>query len=495
MRLFFKKSLLMNTRRNKKIVRSLKDYIAPIVGGLLLVFLLYSVFSWSDEATPTPGVKTPITIDLNPENTEAYIEYSGGKKTKIENGWADIYPGEKLSLSNAGSAKMTISPENTIHLNKLGSMLYESENTFSLYGADAFVKTSLPSIFHLRYMTVDVMGENQVFNLTQNEVASTIYVLNGSVEVKNTAGVGIIVAKWEKLSILKNDANKKDVDLNGEKELIDDYIKTDEWYVLNAWDTYLNTVETTATGTISGTWTETLTGSVALAGSVVAFDILDESDSDKEFIDISGKLLDTFAYKVEINGQTADVNSADRTFLAKGVKLTGRVNDIVYRVFDEGNKLLDKWVITVYYSKGISPTETPASLAGVENYSLSKSPLYTIISPKSNPYITTENNVRIEGAVPARTVEKIVINDFQLQKFPKYGTYWYYFANEEFGNLKEGLNIYKIQYFGADNKIIFENTFTIVKEAPKAVVTPVVETPTSEVQTTTETVSGEVQAE
>ena len=145
----------------------------------------------------------------------------------------------------------------------------------------------------------------------------------------------------------------------------------------------------------------------------------------------------------------------------------------------------------MYYSKGISSTETPASLAGVENYSLSKSPLYTIISPKSNPYITTENNVRIEGAVPARTVEKIVINDFQLQKFPKYGTYWYYFANEEFGNLKEGLNIYKIQYFGADNKIIFENTFTIVKEAPKAVLTPSV----SEVQTSTETASGEVQAE
>ena len=76
----------MNTRRNKKIVKSLKDYIAPIVGGLLLIFLLYSIFSWSDEVTPTPGVKKAITIDLNPENTVAYIEYSGWKKQKLKMG-------------------------------------------------------------------------------------------------------------------------------------------------------------------------------------------------------------------------------------------------------------------------------------------------------------------------------------------------------------------------------------------------------------------------
>jgi len=82
-------------------------------------------------------------------------------------------------------------------------------------------------------MQVNTTGENQVFNLSQNEVASTIYVLNGSVQVKNTAGVSVMVSKGERLSIVRNDASNKDIDLNSKKDTIDEYIKTDEWYLLN----------------------------------------------------------------------------------------------------------------------------------------------------------------------------------------------------------------------------------------------------------------------
>lgn len=490
----------MNNRRNKKLVRSLKDYMAPIIGGLLLIFIVYSLIS-GDETVEVPqdSGQQGMVIDLNPPDTEAYVEYTGGKKSKIESSWVQIFPWDKLSLSTVGSAKLSLGTD-TLHLNKLGNIAYNAGKTFTLYSSDLFVNTSSSMVFDLKYMKVSSSGENQAFNLTQNEVSSTIYVVSGNVEVQNSAGVSVMVGKWEKLSVMKNDANSKEVDLNGMKEMIDEYIKSDDWYIANNADSFLNQ----STQTLSGSTTssgETLSW-VTVGGSsgfgVVSFDILDESDSDKEMIDVSGTLLDNLAYKIEINGIAADINPADRTFVAKWVKLTSRVNDIVYRVFDEGNKQIDKWVFTIYYSKATSTTssdsQTNDPIASVENYSLAKSPLYTIVAPKSNPYITSENNIRIEGTVPARTIEKIVINDFQLQKFPKNGTYWYYFANAEFGNLKEWLNIYKIQYYGEWNKLVYENTFTIVKEAPKKVEAPAVVAPTVVEETSstevTETASG-----
>jgi hypothetical protein len=75
----------MNNRRNKKLVRSLKDYMAPIIGGLLLIFIVYSLIS-GDETVEVPqdSGQQGMVIDLNPPDTEAYVEYTGGKKSKIE---------------------------------------------------------------------------------------------------------------------------------------------------------------------------------------------------------------------------------------------------------------------------------------------------------------------------------------------------------------------------------------------------------------------------
>ena len=106
-------------------------------------------------------------------------------------------------------------------------------------------------------------------------------------------------------------------------------------------------------------------------------------------------------------------------------------------------------------------------MAQVENYPITSSPLYQILTPKQNPLTTSDDIVRIEGTVPAGSVEKIIVNDFELKKFPKFGSYWSYFANSDFGNLKEWVNIYKIQYFGSEWKLIYENNFTIIKEAKK----------------------------
>jgi hypothetical protein len=58
---------------------------------------------------------------------------------------------------------------------------------------------------------------------------------------------------------MKNDANSKEVDLNGNKEMIDEYIKTDDWYIANNADTFLNQSTQTLSGTTTGSG-ETLSG-------------------------------------------------------------------------------------------------------------------------------------------------------------------------------------------------------------------------------------------
>jgi hypothetical protein len=71
----------------------------------------------------------------------------------------------------------------------------------------------------------------------------------------------------------------------------------------------------------------------------------------------------------------------------------------------------------------------------------------------------------IEGLVPAKTVSYIEINGFKLGKFVKNGTYWKYFANKQFGNLNDGLNIYEVKYYDDSGKVLYKNAFTIVKTA------------------------------
>jgi hypothetical protein len=55
----------------------------------------------------------------------------------------------------------------------------------------------------------------------------------------------------------------------------------------------------------------------------------------------------------------------------------------------------------------------------VENYSLDATE-FQFISPKQNPYTSSEDVIMIEGRVPVGIVQKIVINGFTLQKFPQY---------------------------------------------------------------------------
>ncbi len=454
---------------NKKILKTFKDYLVPIIiVFIILIFLLKYIFGGDNtNITNIPDNNASLNVTLSSAQTEAYVEYNGWNRTKID-GEVTLYKSEKLKVA---SESVKISDDSiNLHLNRLWELKYNEDGSYTLYSSDLWWEVKKEINIEMKYATVKV-NNGWVFSLSQNEVASTVYVLSGTLEVKNSAGNSTILQKGEKLVIMRNNSNDKNADLSLLKESIDDYIKNEDWFLKNNGNFFLSQPEPW----LSNTGTTTSTGNVATpsGGSqyYITFNtIFDEAEVSSDKTDISWNIVDDRVITVNINGKNADIDAQNKTFILKEANTSARVNDIVYKLYDTNSTLLYKWILTLHNSKWTSWGNNSSQwggLAQVQNYPIATSPLYQIITPKQNPYTTTENVVRIEGTIPARTVSKIVINDFQLQKFVANSTYWQYFANSEFGNLKPWVNIYKIQFYGTGDSIVYETNFTIIKEEVK----------------------------
>jgi hypothetical protein len=58
-----------------------------------------------------------------------------------------------------------------------------------------------------------------------------------------------------------------------------------------------------------------------------------------------------------------------------------------------------------------------------------------------------------------------MVNDYKLQKYVAGSTNWYYFANMDTETLKDGINLYTIKFFGANDDLLYTQLFTIIKES------------------------------
>ncbi|USN58433.1 MAG: hypothetical protein H6767_09390 [Candidatus Peribacteria bacterium] len=90
----------MSYRRNRGIQKTLKDYIVPIIGGVIVLLLLVNVFSGDDTASVDGGVSTEenttaLNVSLYGDSTEAYVEYTGGNRKLIESD-ISLFKGEKV---------------------------------------------------------------------------------------------------------------------------------------------------------------------------------------------------------------------------------------------------------------------------------------------------------------------------------------------------------------------------------------------------------------
>lgn len=455
-----------NSRKKSSISKTFKDYLVPIIGFALIILIVYTFFSWGSSTTNTASNENRVGSQLTLEgvNPEVYIVYTGEKQEQVKSA-QEIFKGEKVIIKEWG-AHITTTEQINIDIDRLWEFKLNEDGSFALYSSNIWIDSPISSSINLRYATVKI-SENSVLSLTQNEVSSTIYVLKGNAEVSNLLWNSTLVGKGQKITISRSDANE-DIDLTSAKENLDSFFLASEWFIKNKGEILLQSNDTPTTG--SGETSTWVTSTIVTKTNIIRFtNVKDEDNVTTDSTTLEGDINSDWVFLISADDIQADINIEEKTFKILNVNTKQKENDIVIKVYNESREIIQKSVLTLYNGgSAVAETNTPFT---VENYSLDSTE-FQFISPKQNPYTTTEWVVMIEGRVPGSVVQKILINGYQLQKFPQYGTYWSYFANQEFGNLKEGLNIYKVDYYDKNGSILHSNAFTIVKskvEAPAVI--------------------------
>ncbi len=327
-------------------------------------------------------------------------------------------------------------------------------------------------------VTFDLVGltltpsSTTVMNISKNELFTTITVLQGSASL-NLAGslLEITAGKQLNYSTLKTltieDLTTRIAPINP------DTLSTD-WMKLNNATAFAATLPT-----------ETTTETLGTNGGLILFDSpVDESTIETKSVSVRGRILSPNVGRVIINGSPATVDPVKQTFSLDAIELTTKENNIVYRTFDVAGGLLSKGIVTVYTTaSGLSAgTSTgTGTRAQVETYKADNR--FKVVSPSSDFYETRETKVKIEGRVTAGAAHHITINDFRLSSFKVGGTSWYYFANQQFGNMQEGVNTYTIRYFDAQDNEIYKQLF-VIKKLPAFTSTGTKPTPITSGETT-----------
>lgn len=459
------------SRRKNHISKNLKDYFVPIIGILLVLLLLVSLFRWSD-ATDTStssqnSLVTPMSVVWDTTDDEVYIVYPGDKKEKIE-GSRDVYIGEKITVKS-GSASINFPTVQEMKLNKLGEIRYTSPDSFAIFSGEAFVRNTAPLNVSMKFLEL-FASENATFFVNQNEVGSTVYMLNGTATVKTNAGVETILPAQKKITILTKDALKEDVDISLLKEDIDSYFQSSDFFLKNNGALYTKTEEIAEVESLEE-WEETSATSawnayIALSG------ITDESEITTSNIDVAGSILDQRVAGISLNG--VSMSLVDGKFSLPNYALSGKETDLVFKVYDAENYLMDKFVYTLYSTANFAGTPgVAASTTTVQNTTVSSAvsadlssvdaTQFSFTAPSSTgKFVTDGDEITIRWITTAKDISKVTVNGYTLKSFN--GSTWRFHAFKRFEQLAVGTNRYEVQYFGKDGSLVYTDYYTIVKK-------------------------------
>jgi len=465
-------------RRQNSIADTLKDYLVPIIWGILLLLLFWSIFS-GDTTSNTPinenENRTPTNITFITPETEAFIVYPGDNTEPASNN-SSLYKWESVIVKEW---TVIISPNDStdITLNKIAELKYEDTNSYALYSSDAWIESDDTLSIAMRYASVST-GNNSVVSLTQNEAVSTIYVLAWSAKVTNLWGSTTSLIKGQKVSVSRQDAAKWDIDLASEKAEIDSYFKSSDWFIENEGYITLQKEETTDSDTTLS-WS-TLTGDSSWR--YINFDNLsDEASVSTSSLDISGTIVSESVGALTIDGKQADILS-DNSFSIDGIILNSSVNDLIVKVYDTNQNILEKKVYTIYTSEireadsaNISIPTSSSSSGGsnpnnITSFDVDGTDFGFTAPSVTGKFSTSGSEITIRGITTAEDITGVQVNGFDLASFN--GSTWRYHAFTRFDTLVDGTNQYKVDYF-RDGKIVYTDYYTIVKKDVVESVAPV----------------------
>ena len=431
---------------------------------VLLIIIVRFIMSGSVVTAET----APATLKLTDGRSNAQIVDSHDDQKSV-NSNTPLAPLDLVDIKN-GTAQIVFlsSPGNLLNLNNgtkvrfLGSS--NNKMQVRLENKDLWVQSDTADL------EIDLLGltlspsATSVVNISKNELFTTITVLQWSAKITLWwATVDLLTGKQLNYSTLKT--LTPDYLTSRIVDIYPDSLTTD-WMTVNNAKSYISAPAPT---TLSPETTTT----PSPGSSLILFESpIDESTVETKTVSVKGRILSPNVARIVINNLPATIDPVKLSFSLSNISLTSRENNIIYRTYDAGGTILSKGFVTVY-AKNISTSDTPSnttigttptpknSLAQVETYKPDNR--FKIVAPSADFFETSDTKVKIEGTVAAGLVHHITINDFRLNSFNPKWSAWYYFANQQFGNMQEGVNTYTIRYFDSSDNEIYKQLYVIKK--------------------------------
>jgi len=464
----------MNVRRRGAVEKWLRDYIVPIIWLLLILILIFNVFSSDSNQDTRVEVENKIwlSIELEWSNPESFILYPWDHKEKIV--WDTmLYKGEKVIVKE-WMLSLSLPGVGDFKVNKLGELKYLENGDFSLYSSDLWLNSTNAVTVDMRFASVKVW-ENTHISFSQNEMGSTIYLISWFAEVSNLAWESTVLASGQKITISRLDANKEGLDLSLLKENIDDYYKQSDWFIINNWVSYLVTDEE-EDNEETATWTV----SKLTDNKIISFsNLYDEANVSSDTITVTWNYTNESIDKIVLNWQEATLNKELKTFKFENVSVENRENDFVFKVYDDANDLLSKFVYVIYYNWAAA-NDAIKSKFKVQTFDVDGSQ-FTFTSIKDwltktlnwkTTYTTYWDFLTIYWKVTAKWISRVDVDGYTLKSFN--GSTWRYHPSILNNNLNVWTNVYEVKYFDANNKLVYTNHFTIIKKTVKKEETKVI---------------------
>jgi hypothetical protein len=437
--------------------------------AVIILLLIARQFKWSSDVDTTDAF---LTMQIS-EWSIAYKWLSEWSKTRMKNGEKLYASNQSLLIENKDETRVQGTNEYIfLDIAKWSELSYISQSksgwVIGLSKGRVWFQTE-SSLFNIQMKTFSVNAVPwNIFLLEQNTLYSTAYAIKWALT---------IVTKWGNFTLnagnrimLRDSDIAEDADIGKFAWEIDESIAQNPLFLQNNWESILKEARSIRTGSWdivdTQSWgLDAINGSGNISAYVKITQPIDGSSVGSSKITVMGDILSKEVTRVTINDRDASVSPVNESFVLQDIELNQEVFNIVYKAYSKDNRLLEKGVISVYGSKWMDANQKLVP----ENFPLSNKD-FQIFAPKENPYKTTETGVKVQWIVPKNTVQYIMVNDYRLQKFIPNSSTWYYFANTETETMKEGINIYSIKFYNSDNKLLYTQLFTIVKESKNATI-------------------------
>ena len=371
--------------------------------------------------------------------------YVWDKSVSVETGWAraknmnlnmDLDERTELSYLNSSATWEVIS------MSKGRIWIEQTASTWLIKMKNLSVITKTWDIF--------IVEQN-------NQIYSTVYSLKWDISISTSVG-DYTLKSGNRIMVSASDLANPWLQLAGLTGVIDESITLTPLFVRNNGKSLLvNPIDTTSnsSGTLDNTWT------LSVSSFITITDPADWFLSNKPTVSINGTINTKDIKRITFNDKDAIISPVEGTFRFTDFPITQEINNVVYKVYSIEWKEIQKWVITIFGSKQMIQTNNKL----IANNSPISSKDFQIINPDSNPFVTTDRNIKVQWTVPKDKVNYIMVNDYKLQKYIAGSTTWYYFANMDTETLKDGINLYTIKFFGANDDLLYTQLFTIIKES------------------------------